>query len=141
MPKTSKNHVNNNPSFLPRGMLKFFAIAAFLLVPWSIILWQSLPPDHLDMRWNLAWSGFDLGLLLSLGLTAFLGLRKSGWVIIPASMAGTLLFMDAWFDCLTAKQGWEYIASLSSASFIEIPMAIMAFWIAYRAGRHYIRKK
>jgi len=141
MPKSRNYQQKNIHSFLPRGLLKFFAVAAFLLVPWSIILWQSLPSDHLDRRWNLAWTGFDIALIFSLGLTALLGLKKSGWVIIPASMAGALLLMDAWFDCLTAKQGWEYIASLSLASFIEIPMAVMAIWIAYCAGRHYIKKK
>lgn len=135
MPKSRKNIQKNIHTFLPRGLLKFFAVAAFLLVPWSIILWQSLPSDHLDRRWNMAWTGFDIALIVSLGLTAFLGLKKSGWVIIPASMAAALLVMDAWFDCLTAKQGWEYIASLSLASFIEIPMAGMAIWIAYCAGR------
>ena len=137
----AKKKKNTYQFFLPHNILIFFAISAVLLVPWSVLLWQSLPPDHLDKRWNLAWTGFDIGLLISLGLTSLLGLRKSGWVIIPASMAGTLLLIDAWFDCLTAKQGWEYAASLSTAAFIEIPMAIMAFWIAYCAGMHYIKKK
>jgi len=141
MLKVTRNHLKSNQLFLPRGLFKFFAVAAFLLVPWSILLWQSLPYKHLARNWNLAWSGFDFGLVLSLGLTALLGLRKSGWVIIPASAAGILLLIDAWFDCLTAKQGGEYLLSLSSAIVIEIPMAFMAFWIAYRAGKHYIKKK
>ena len=137
----AKKTKNPHQSFLPQNILTLFAVSAFLLVPWSVLLWQSLPPDHLDRRWNLAWTGFDIGMIISLGLTALLGLRKSGWVIMPASMAGTLLLMDAWFDCLTAKQGWEYAASFSSAVLIEVPMAMMAFWIAYCAGNHYIKKK
>lgn len=141
MAKLHKNHSNHNQSFLPRGLLKFFAVAAFLLVPWAILLSQSLPSDHLARRWNFAWTGFDISLVVSLAVTAFLGLRKSGWVIVPAVIVGTLLLVDAWFDCLTAKQGWEYLVSLSSAAFIEIPMSAMAFWIAYRAGKHYIKKK
>lgn len=141
MKKLSKKFINHNQSFLPRGLLKFFAVAALLLVPWTILLSQSLPSDHLDRRWNLAWSGFDFSLIASFALTALLGLRKSGWVIVPASMVGTLLLVDIWFDCLTAKQGGEYIASLSSAAFIELPIAFMAFWIAYCAGKHYIKKK
>jgi len=141
MPRLKKNHNNHNLSFLPGGLLKFFAVAALLLIPWSILLSQSLPSSHFARHWNLAWSGFDFGLVLSLGLTAFLGLRKSGWVIIPASAAGILLLIDAWFDCLTARQGWEYSVSLSLAVFVEIPMAIMAFWIAYCAGKHYLKKK
>jgi hypothetical protein len=141
MSKKHKSHSKNNQSFLHPVLFRFFAIAAFFLVPWSIVLWQSLPYDHLANHWNLAWSGFDFGLIVSLGLTAFLGLRKSGWVIIPASSAGILLLIDAWFDCLTAKQGGEYIVSLTTAAYIEIPMAALAFWIAYSAGKHYIKKK
>lgn len=141
MSKTSKNKDEQLHPFLPQGMLRFFALAAFLLVPWTVLLSQSLPSDHLAHHWNMAWIGFDCFLILTLAFTAILGLRKSGWVIVPATIACTLLLIDAWFDCLTAKQGWEYLISLSSAAFIEIPMAIMAFWIAYRAGRHYIKKK
>jgi len=141
MAAKAKKYINQVHSFLPRNLLKFFAVAAFLLVPWTVLLSQVLPSDHLDRRWNLSWSGFDLGLILSLGLTAYLGLRKSGWVIIPATVAGTLLLIDAWFDCLTALPGWEYIVSLSLAAFVEVPMSVMAFWIAYCAGRHYIKKR
>jgi hypothetical protein len=140
MPKTKYNQIKHTPFFLPRGLLIFFAIAAFLLVPWSIVLWHTLPSDHLDRNWNLAWSGFDIGLVISLGLTALLGLRKSGWVILTASVAGTLLLIDAWFDCLTAKLG-ESGFSLFSAAFIEVPMSLMAFWLAYNAGKHYIKKR
>lgn len=141
MPKVKSIKVKHTPFFLPRGVLIFFAAAAFLLVPWSILLWHSLPTDHLDSHWNLAWSGFDISLVLSLGLTALLGLFRSGWVIVTASMAGTLLLMDAWFDCLTAKQGWESGLSLFSAAFIEVPISLLAFWLAYNAGKHYIKKR
>lgn len=136
-----KQSANNIQSFLPRGMLIFFAVSAFMLVPWAILLSQLLPSDHLASRWNLAWSGFDFGLVVILGLTAILGLRSSGWVIIPSSIAGTMLLIDAWFDCLTAKVGKEYLFSLSTAALVEIPMALMAFWMAYRAGRHYLKRK
>ena len=133
--------INQSGTFLPHGLLIFFAVAAFFLVPWSVLLWQSLPLNHLDRHWNLAWTGFDISMVLSLGVSALLGLRKSGWVIIPASIAGTLLLMDAWFDCLTAKQGWESGVSLFSAMFIEVPISLMAFWLAYQAGAHYIKKR
>lgn len=140
MTKTNKKIANRRP-FLPHSLLIFFAIAALLLVPWSFLLWQSLPPDHLAMHWNIAWAGFDISLLLALGLSAFFGLRKSGWVIIPATIAGTLLFMDAWFDYLTAKRGWESGFSLFTGLCIEVPISLMAFWLAYKAGTHYIKKK
>lgn len=140
MAKGKKKIIHHPRSFLPRSILAFFAIAALILVPWTIFLAQSLPTHHMDRRWNLVWSGFDIGLLLSLGLTAYWGLRKSGWVVAAASVAGAFLLIDAWFDCVTAKQGWEYGVSLSLAAFAEIPMAVLSFWIAYRAGKHYFKK-
>jgi hypothetical protein len=141
MPNNTSKQANRTRFFLPRMLLIFFALASCILVPWSIVVWQSLPAHHLDRHWNLAWSGFDISLVISLGLTSFLGLRKSGWVILPATIAGTLLLMDAWFDYLTAKQGWESGFSLVLAIFIEVPFALMAFWLAYTAGKHYIKKQ
>jgi hypothetical protein len=126
---------------LPRKLLQAFAVVAIILVPWTAWLSYSLPSDHLDQRWNLAWTGFDIALLVSLAMTAYLGLRKSGWVTVTATMAGTLLIVDAWFDCLTAKDAWEHLLSLEAAIFIEIPLALLAFWIAYRAGKQFFSAK
>jgi hypothetical protein len=117
-----------------------FAVAALLLVPWTAWLAGTLPSDHLDRRWDVAWTGFDVGLLFSLGATAYFGLRKSGWVIIAATIAGSFLLIDAWFDCLTAKTSWEYLTSLTSAICIELPLAALAFWSAYRTGKQCFAK-
>jgi hypothetical protein len=121
--------------FKLRIALWLFAIAAIALVPWTAWLSHSLPPTHLDRRWSIAWSGLDVGEFVALALTAYLGMRKSGWIIVAASIAGTLLLVDAWFDCLTATAGWEYLGSLLSAVFAELPLSILAFTIAYRTGK------
>lgn len=126
---------------LPHALLLAFAAVAIFLVPWSLWLSYSLPIDHLDHRWNLAWSIFDLGMLVAMGLTAYLGARKSGWVVVFASITGTFLLIDAWFDCVTAKDAWEHLLSISSATFIELPLSFLAFWIAYRAGKQYFSVK
>lgn len=116
-------------------VLWLFAIAALLLAPWIVWLSHSLPPTHLDRRWGIVWSGLDVGELTSLALTAYFGLRKSGWVIVAATAAGTLLLVDAWFDSVTAAIGREYLESLLTAVFAELPLSLLAFWIAYKTGK------
>ncbi len=120
---------------IPHGIVRLFAGAALLLVPWTIWLFYSLPVSHLDSDWNLAWTGFDCALICSLALTAYLAWRKSGWVILAATATATLLLTDAWFDILTARTGPEYTASLVSAVGAEVPLACMSLWVAYRAGK------
>jgi hypothetical protein len=122
---------------LPKWIVRLFAGAALVLVPWTVLLYYSLPPSHLDRRWNLAWAGFDGALVVSLTLTAFFIWRKSGWVILAATAAATLLLVDAWFDTLTATVGWDYAGALVSAACVEVPLACLSLWIAFRAGRHF----
>lgn len=124
-------------SAIPRGIVRLFAGAALLLVPWTVWLSFSLPVAHLAHRWNLAWTGFDCALIAALALTAFLAWRQSGWVVLAATAAATLLLTDAWFDTLTARAGVEYAVSLVSAVGIEAPLALLSLWVAYRAGRRF----
>ncbi len=116
-----------------------FAGSALILVPWTVLLFYSLPPSHLDRRWNLAWVGLDCALMCSLALTAYLGWRGSGWIVVAATASATLLLTDAWFDTLTASMGFEYAVSLLSAACVELPLAVLSLWIVYRAGRRLFR--
>lgn len=125
---------------LPHVLLRIFVGATALLIPWTVAIAQVLPSKHLDQSWDVVWTGFDIGLLISLAATAYFGLRKSGWVVPASAAAGTFLLIDAWFDCWTAKNGWETILSFSSAVLFEIPLAILAFWVTYHSGKHYFRK-
>lgn len=105
--------------------------AALLLLPWTIWLSHPLPPTHLARRWNIAWGGLDAGEFVALASTAYLGLKHSKWSALVAPIAGALLLVDAWFDCLTATHGWEYLGSLVTGLAIELPLAFIAFGIAY----------
>ena len=49
---------------------------------------------------------------------------------LPAIAAGTLLLVDAWFDITTAGTTSDLIQAVVSAAVVEIPMAMLAFWIA-----------
>lgn len=124
-------------SAIPQWIVRLFAGAALLLVPWTIWLSYTLPVSHLDRQWNLAWTGFDCALICFLALTAYFAWRKSGWVVLAATAAATLLLTDAWFDILTARIGPEYATSLISAVCAEVPLALLSLWVAYRAGRRF----
>jgi len=137
--KTRRREKDLGPK-LPHSLLKLFAVAALLLVPWTILTAGLLPTKHLDQNWDVVWSGFDIGLLISLAATAYFGWRRSVWVVGAASSAGTFLLVDAWFDCVTAKDGLENITSFSTAMLFELPLALLAFWIAYHAGKYFFNK-
>jgi len=135
MLKASNRQKRGTRPALPRVVFGLLWVMALILIPWTLYLSFSLPADHLDRRWNLAWTGFDIGLALSLALTAYWGLRRSAAVSIASAAAGTFLLIDAWFDCVTAKQGNEYFVSLLTAACVEVPVALLCFWITVRTYR------
>ena len=58
------------------------------LVPWAVWLGASLRPDHTTDRWDVVWTGFDLGLALAFVLTASLrGAVRRGWARSPRPAA------------------------------------------------------
>jgi hypothetical protein len=112
-----------------------FGAIGILLVPWTIWLSASLPPHHLAHRWDLAWTGFDIGLALCFAGTAFAAWRRSPWVGALAAATGTLLLADAWFDVVLESRGAELREAILEAVFAELPVAALCFWIAYRTER------
>lgn len=124
---------------MSRRVVQIFTAASCLLAPWILWLSHTLPVSHTDRRWNVAWIGFDAGLCVALAFTAYLGWRRSGWVIMAATVSATLLVVDAWFDTTTAGMGWEYAISYITAIFVELPLAILALRVAVRAGRSQLK--
>jgi hypothetical protein len=112
-----------------------FGAIGVLLVPWTIWLSASLPPHHLAHRWDLAWTGFDIGLAVCFAGTAFAAWRRSPWVGTLAAATGTLLLADAWFDVVLESRGAELRTAIVEAMFAELPVAALCFWIAYRTER------
>jgi hypothetical protein len=115
-------------------VLAFGAIGLGLL-PWAIWLSDSLPPVHHSHRWDVAWSGFDVGLALCFVGTAVAAYRRSPWVGAFAAATGTLLLCDAWFDVVLESHGNEESTAIFEALAFEIPVACLCFWIAYRTER------
>ena len=61
-------------------------------------------------------------------------LRNSPAVTVLASIAGTLLVCDAWFDVVTAQPGSDLAWALVFALLAELPLAALCFWIAFEVG-------
>src|SRR5581483_10961514 len=123
------------PRTLRHWVIAAFAAAGIGLLPWTLWLWESLPPHHETIRWDVAWSGFDTGLALFFLATAFAALKRSPWVGALAAATGTMLVVDAWFDIVLESHADELRQSIMLAAFAELPTAAFCFWIAHRTER------
>ncbi|NUR29716.1 MAG: hypothetical protein HOV83_28355 [Catenulispora sp.] len=113
-----------------------FVCGGLAVVPWSAYLALTLPLTSQSGHYRVAWVGFDLLLaftLLHVGWIAAGGPTRNDRVELPATAAGTLLLVDAWFDATTAANGAALFEALLFAAFGELPMAGVCFWIAHHA--------
>src|SRR5918912_964008 len=124
-----------SPSPLRNWVAVVFAAAGLVLLPWTIWLASALEPHHETSQWDLAWSGFDAGLAAMFLLTALAAWRRSPWVGACAAATGTLLVADAWFDIVLESHYDERLMAVMLAAFVELPVAAVCFWIAYRTER------
>jgi hypothetical protein len=108
---------------------------AVVLFPWTVYLAYALPSRHLTPHWSLAWAGFDLMMAISAIMTVIALLRRSRYLAIAASVTGTFLVSDAWFDLITSRPGSELFESSAFAAFGELPMAALCLWLAVDAER------
>ena len=116
-----------------RRALLVYGAFALALVPWIAYLGSSLPSRHVTAHWDVLWAGFDVGLFASGLGTAVAVLRGSRLVTILASVTGTLLLCDAWFDLLTSTPGSERLWAAGEAALGELPLALFSFWVAHDA--------
>ena len=107
-----------------------FAVLALAMVPWSVYLAITLPSRETAEHYDLAWVGFDLGLLAVLAWTAWCALRRSPNLAVAASMNATLLVVDAWFDVVTAPTSRDLALALPMALLVELPLAVVCVWLA-----------
>lgn len=127
--------MNRTLGIAPRWVAPLLALLALALLPWTVWLAAALPRQHVSAHWNVAWAGFDLALAAALVATAVAALRRSSWLEGSAVAAGTLLVVDAWFDLLTSRGGAELVVASVEAVLVELPLAVLCFWIARDAQR------
>src|SRR5205823_743432 len=117
-------------SLLPRTVrlagLGVLVGGVVLLIPWIAGLSMTLPADHSSHQWRLAWSGFDFALSLAFAYAAFAGWRRRQLAVTALTLLGVLLLCDAWFDVTLSWGTSEQTASILTALFAELPVAMLA---------------
>jgi len=101
------------------------AVGALVMLPWIGYLATTLPLTESGGAWRVAWVGFDIMLALVLMITAWLGVHRRQVAILGLLVASTMLFTDAWFDVALSFGTREQWGAILSASFLEIPFAIL----------------
>jgi len=115
---------------VPPWVAPALLVCAVVLIPWTALLFATLPRHYVANHWDFAWGGFDIGLGLALASTAVLVARRSPFAEITATITGTLLVCDAWFDILTSRGTSDIAQATTSALLIELPLAALCFWMA-----------
>ena len=82
---------------------------------------------------------FDVVVALLLLLVAVAAWRRSPWLEGASTAAATLLFVDAWFDLLTASGRTELVAAIVEAVFLELPLAVVCLLLARATERRLLK--
>jgi hypothetical protein len=117
-----------------------FAALALLMVPWTAYLSVTLPGSSRAPHYALAWAGFDVGLLLAVGLTGVAAVRVSRWLPALAGATAAMLLVDAWFDVVTAPSRREMAVAAVMAVVVELPLAALCAWLAV-GGQHLFERR
>ncbi|HEY5031352.1 MAG TPA: hypothetical protein VIJ54_02670 [Actinomycetes bacterium] len=118
---------------VPRWAGPAFLVMSLLTIPWAVELWVTLPYRDVSAHYRLAWVGFDFMLAFVLARTGWLAWRGHDHVELPAVATATLLFVDVWFDIVTASNPKDRALAIGSAILLEIPLALLCIWIAQNA--------
>lgn len=126
--------LDSRGTVVPPWIAPLFVVLCIGLVPWSLYLFIELPERTIAHHWSIAWGGFDIALAAGLAGTAICVVRGSFYAQLFATVTGTLLAVDAWFDVLTATGGALAFA-IVTAALVEVPLAVLCFWIARNMKR------
>jgi hypothetical protein len=106
-----------------------------LLAAWIGYLAVSLPAFYRAGSWRGAWVGFDIAELLMFAVTGWAAWKRRQILIICLIVLATLLLCDAWFDVVLDARTSGFVSSLVSALAIEVPIAVIAVFVARRLLR------
>ena len=116
---------------LGRRLFRILTVAAVGETVWTVYLGWRLPHTYVAENWDAAWVGLDAAQVLSLLACAWAAWRHRAILTVYATLAATLLLVDAWFDLTTARRS-DFDTSLITL-IIELPSAAALLWIARRA--------
>lgn len=117
-----------------RARLVALAVGGFLL-PWCAVLSVTLPATARAQNWSTAWVGLDGAEAVAALATAALLTRNRVRAGLAAMAGGVLLLVDAWFDVCTSAPGVDHALALAEATFLELPLAGAAVWLAVTLTR------
>jgi hypothetical protein len=123
----------------PRWVAPVFVLLGVCLGPWTVILAITLPARHGTHHYDLAWSGFDVALALTLLGTGVGALRRAAWLQGVASAAAALLICDAWFDVLSSTSDKELFTAAALALTVELPVAAACLFVARHSEETAVR--
>lgn len=103
------------------------------MVPWLVVLADTLPATARVPHWSTAWVGLDALEALGLASTGLMVLRRDPRRCLPAAATAALLVVDAWFDVTTSRPGPELATAITMALCAELPMAALCTVLAVRA--------
>jgi hypothetical protein len=117
---------------LPRWLALIFLAGCLGIIPQIISLSSTLSEVQLANNWRTVWVGLDIAESAVFLLTAWFLYRRSRLVSITASIAFAMLWLDAWFDVMTAVGAGEIALSRTLAVFVELPLGVFCLLVALR---------
>jgi hypothetical protein len=107
-----------------------FVLFALIMLPWIVYLARTLPSRQVSPDNDIAWTGFDVMLLMGLASTGYFALRRSRYLATASIATATLLVVDAWFDVMTSPGG-QRLMPVALAVLVELPLAAVCVWLSY----------
>jgi hypothetical protein len=120
----------------PHELNRRLSVGLFVLLVglagWTAYLALHLPGRFSAKHWDVAWVGFDAGLIIVLGYTAWAAWFRRQILVATALVAATLLVCDAWFDVVMSFGTRDQTLALATALLVELPLAGFFAWLARR---------
>lgn len=120
-------------SRLPGKWRRLLAIAltggGVAMIPWLALLGCFLPRTATVAHWNVAWVGLDVLEAIGLFTTGQFIARGDRRYAVTATLTGTALLIDTWFDILTAASQSGLLTAVVMAGLVELPLSCGCFFL------------
>ncbi len=115
---------------VPRWFPTVCVVGVVVLIPLFVIVASVSPRTAQLHNLRLFWTGLDIFEFIGMALTGWFLFRRSRYVAVTATITGTLLFSDAWFNFVTTV-GKQHRAAFVMA-LVEVPVSFYSFVTARR---------